>query len=288
MVRLDAFIISWTGTHDAAVAIHDAIRPTANRTTVVFSDCDDTFAFESRVAAVRRPNQLMFGDKLRACLDLFAGDVFLLAHADCTCSDWPRLCQTVVDDFTTHGCAVWSPDVTNSSPPLENAEIIRLPGTSLSLVANIDALVFALDRPAVLRLLRSDIEANVHGWWSPVPVVADALLRGKRVVMNRRVKVEHAKGRGYESSAAAALGHRFLDGLSADERAIWTTLDHWLNRNRHRPIKNALYTMIGATPIWRQASRLRRWMSASRNKVYHRSTLDFCPSPEGDGRCEDE
>jgi hypothetical protein len=184
-LRLQAFVISWTGRHEQALVIHQAIRLYCSRETVVFSDKDEVFVFPGNISAVRRSDTGMFGDKLRACLDIFDGDVFQLIPAHRGCEAWPLRCETVLRDFTFHGCAVWSPNGTNSSLPLENGEILRIPESDLSIVVSIGTVVFAIDEHGLSSPRRGAFDANAYGWWAPVPALADVTLRWKRVVMSR-------------------------------------------------------------------------------------------------------
>jgi hypothetical protein len=232
-IRLQAFIISWTGRHENALQIYREINDFCN-VTIIYSDEDENNSFQSEVRAIRRPNNLMFGDKFLTALNVFSGDIFLLIHADCFCSSWLNLLQTCINDFNERpDIAVWSPVIENSWPPLELSEIMQIPDSSLSIVSNTDSIVFAINRGGVARLKVCDYEQNVHGWWAHVPAIVSSMSRGEIVVINREINVKHARGRGYNSLIAHDEGSKFLDNLSIQEKSIWILL-HYHYEDSHR------------------------------------------------------
>ena len=88
MHGIHVFIISWAGQHDKAASIAGAVRGVAGKVSLVYSDPDPNLALEVDCSLIRRPDELFWGDKFRACLDAFDADLMLVIHADCKCEDW--------------------------------------------------------------------------------------------------------------------------------------------------------------------------------------------------------
>jgi len=221
-MRLHSFIISWAKHHSHAEQIYRQIQSACDKVHVVFSDPSPESPFLPDIQSIRRPDNLMFGDKLAACLDAFSGDLFLLIHADCTCKDWHRVASLCLDDFCRFPhIGLWSPLVTNSLPALEFAEIAKLPNSSLSHVANTDCIVIAMRKEGVDTLRKCDLRSNVHGWWGHVPALVELIDSGKIAVMNYAIRVSHATGRGYSSEQAGVEGFYYLKKMPARHQAIW-------------------------------------------------------------------
>lgn len=248
--RIQAFIISWSGTHANALNIYDCISAYCDKTFIVYSDRDDEFAFEETIFSIRRPNELMFGDKFRTCIEAFSGDIFLLIHADCHCDDWVHLLKTCGSDFLLYPeIGVWSPQIENSWPTLKMAEIFPLENSDLSIVANTDAIVFGLCSQAVERLRECDYEQNIHGWWAHVPAVIASHAQKRFAVVNRKITVRHAPGRGYVSGVAHAEGRQFLRNMSVREQALWVTIEHYCESRQPK------------------RSFIRKWVGFGRNRI---------------------
>jgi hypothetical protein len=110
---IQAFIISWAGKHQNAQKIYRAICERCDVTTVVYSDPEDACHFAGNINSIRRPNELMFGDKFETSIRAFSGHVFLLIHADCCCDGWETLVERCKYVFENH------PDVAVLSPVVQ-------------------------------------------------------------------------------------------------------------------------------------------------------------------------
>jgi hypothetical protein len=226
---LQAFIISWKGKHQSAEKIYREIQDHCNEVTIIYSDPNEFFSFDEDIRSIRRPNNLMFGDKMDACLKNFSGDIFLLIHADCFFDDWRKLisrCQYVFDNFPD--VTLWSPIIENSWPLLEAAEMRQIHGSGLSVVASTDAIILGMNGEAVRRLNKCDYKQNVHGWAAHVPALVAGYARGKIAVMDRFIKVYHDPSRGYSSEVADREGREFLNSMSTEERALWKNIENYL------------------------------------------------------------
>jgi len=230
MPAIHAFVISWAGQHAKAAVIAQAIRGVAERVSVVFSDPDPGVAPAAGCDLIRRPDALYWGDKFRACLDAFGGDLLLVIHADCLCDDWPglvRRCRDTMAGDPTIG--VWAPLIYGANLDVRKTHIASIAGSPLMVVAQTDALVFALARPVVGRLREASYGANLYGWGIDDMAAAYCYSRGLLVVADTSVFVQHPPSSTYSRSEAQAQKEEFLRQLSFAEsiqhRLLWTRIE---------------------------------------------------------------
>lgn len=221
-----AFVISWFGKHDNAERIIRAIAPASDSVTVIYSDPDNNLYPKFSCQAIRRPNNLFFGDKFQACIDSFDSDVMLLIHADCDCDNWseiPERCRHAVEKIPNIG--VWTPLIDFNYWSVDRTEIDQIPNSSLSVVALTDAIVVGLTRQIVARMRKADLEGNVYGWGIDPMFNYYTYAIGKISVVDRSVLVRHPSGTEYSWDAATAQQLEFLKQLTPAERAKSGLLD---------------------------------------------------------------
>jgi hypothetical protein len=152
---------------------------------------------------VRRPNDKFFSDKFKACLDLTRGDLLLVLHADCTCDDWAALVQRCSDWHRVNPTiGIWAPHIIGSQWGLERTRILRMSGTTLSVVAQPDSICFSLTKPLIERLRRVDYSANTFGWGIDWLMTCAAMSRSLFVVVDEGVRVNHPPSTGYSRDEA--------------------------------------------------------------------------------------
>ena len=66
---IHTFVISWFGKHENADSIVKAVAQTSTYVSVIYSDPNIDVLPQFSCQAIRRPNDLFFGDKFRACLE---------------------------------------------------------------------------------------------------------------------------------------------------------------------------------------------------------------------------
>jgi hypothetical protein len=162
MTTLHSFIISWEGQHQRAATIAESIESQSDHTTIVYSDPDPLFSFDASRDALRRPNDLMFGDKFHACLDHCRSDVLLLIHADCECETWPELVQSCRNAFDgLSDVNLWAPSIGYTRYSVGVTELSRLPHSNLSIVAATDAIIVGFRSSTIDRLKRCDLNKTL-------------------------------------------------------------------------------------------------------------------------------
>jgi hypothetical protein len=225
-LSVHSFVISWYGKHGNAEKIIRAITAASDLVTVIYSDPDNNLYPKFSCRAVRRPNNLFFGDKFQACIDAFDSDVMLLIHADCDCDNWseiPERCRHAAENIPNIG--VWAPTIDFNYWSVERTEIDRIPNTSLSVVVHTDAIVVGLTRLIVERMRKADLEGNVYGWGIDPMFNYHTYAIGKISVIDRSLLVRHPSGTQYSWDAATAQQAEFLKQLTPAERAQSDLLD---------------------------------------------------------------
>jgi hypothetical protein len=216
---IHTFVISWFGKHDNAERIVGEVSRASDAVTVIYSDPDSNAPVRFTCPAIRRPNDLFFGDKFQACIDYCDADILLLIHADCNSDNWskvPEYCRRAVEQNSNIG--VWAPLVDFADWSLDRTEIDKIPNSQLSIVAQTDAVVFALTREIVDRMRRADLKANVYGWGTDFMFNYYTYGIGKISVVDRSVLVGHPRGTEYSGEIATSQLEEFLKQLTPAER----------------------------------------------------------------------
>lgn len=205
MLSIHVFIISWRDQHESAIAIAKSIDGTADRISIVYSDPNPDLTLEVDCQQIRRRNDGFWGDKFKACLDACDSDLMLVIHADCDCEDWPSLvrkCRATMSKNPIIG--VWAPLVDYTQFNLRRAGLLEIRSTSLTVVAQTDAIVFCLPKRILSRLKQTNYEGNNYGWGIDAMAIACAYASGMIAVVDRSLPVRHPRSRGYPTQAALA------------------------------------------------------------------------------------
>lgn len=217
-MKTHIFIISWKHQHENAVRIAGELSSEQVKTTIVYSDPDETLQLQTGCSLLRRPDSLYFGDKFQACLEAFDSELFILIHADCSSESWQKLvrrCQQVCE--ANPGVGVWAPDIDYTGFSLEKTWISNTRDPDLKIVAQTDAIVFGLRAGIVRRLKKLNYEKNIYGWGIGFAAVAHAYLNQMYAVIDKSIHVHHPRPRGYPSGDALLQRNEFLAQLSANE-----------------------------------------------------------------------
>ena len=213
------FIISWAGQHENARAIADALRKVADEVAIVYSDPDPELTFDVPCKLIRRPNELFWEDKFKACLDSTGSDGMLVIHADCSCDDWEFLLKRCVDAKKQNAdIGVWAPNIEGTYYELRASRIFNIKGTDLALCAIIDAIIFYISPEIVDRMRQIKYGNNKFGWGIGSLFCANSYAQNKFVVIDQKVKVFHPRSkRGYDSAEARRQKKIFLNQYSISE-----------------------------------------------------------------------
>jgi hypothetical protein len=232
MQTLDIFIISWPGQHDRAAQIAAALTQTPHSVTVVFSDPNPSFSPTLSCRSIRRPHELFWGDKFKACIDATSADLMMVIHADCDSVSWPELVAKGYNATRSMpNGGMWAPLIEGTPWPLQRTELATLKDSPLSVVAQTDALVFCITRPLVERMRSVSYADNLYGWGIDWMLVAHAYATAQLVVVDRSAIVKHPfQARGYSDEAAQAQMEQFLLQLHLNEFIQYTLLRAHVNR----------------------------------------------------------
>ena len=219
MATIQVFIISWAGQHERASRIAQAVAGAAERVTIVYSDPDPAVTPQGDCELLRRPNELFWGDKFKACVDARTEDLLLIIHSDCDCDDWAGVVRSCRTAFERHGeIGVWAPRVDYAYYNLDSSAIYPLDDSGLSVAANTDGIVFALSAAVADRMRRADYSSNIYGWGADAMYIAYTYANGLVAVIDAAAPpVSHPHSTGYDSDAAFAQMAPFLTQLTAQE-----------------------------------------------------------------------
>jgi hypothetical protein len=225
-MSIHVFVVSWHGKHDNAERIIRAVASQSNSVSVVYSDPDNDISPVFSCPAIRRPNDLFFGDKFQACIDSCNADILLIICADCNCDAWsevPERCRRAIEQIPDIG--VWAPLIDFTDWCLDRTEIDRIPNSPFSIVAQTDTIVFGLTRRIANRMREADLEANVYGWGIDRMFNDYTYSIGMISVVDRNVIVKHPSKTEYSFRDASIQETEFLKQLTAAERDQSSLLD---------------------------------------------------------------
>jgi len=229
------FIISWTGRHGSALDIAQQVGRVAGRVSIVYSDADPDLALDAPCELIRRPNELFWADKFKACLDACGDAAMLVIHADCDCDDWGALIRAHAQAVARlDRIGVWAPWIAGTYYELDMVRILSLAGTCLNLVALTDGIVFALSPSIVARMRQADYTANRFGWGIDLLFCAAAHVRQERVVVDESVRVRHPAERGYDWREAEQGMAQFLSRCEPAESSRIQMLKQYVDANHAR------------------------------------------------------
>lgn len=232
IATLDIFIISWSGQHERAARIAADLAQSPHPVTIVYSDPDPSVTPIAPCKQVRRPNELFWGDKFKACVDSSNSDQMMVIHADCDTPNWVELVTKGLEVTRSmpHG-GMWAPLIEGTPWPLQRTELATLANSPLSIVAQTDALVFCITRSLVERMRSASYSENIYGWGIDWMLVSHAYAAGGLVVVDRSALIRHPyEQRGYPEGTAQSQMEQFLRQLSLNEFVQYTLLNSYVNR----------------------------------------------------------
>lgn len=211
MLSFSIFVISWGGQHEKAISIAKSVASASDKTSIVYSDANPDLVLDVECDQIKRPNELFWGDKLKACLDACDSDLMLVIHADCDCEDWAELarkCRSAMSNNPIIG--VWAPHIDWTQYNLGRTKIYDIKSTPFAVVAQSDAIVFCLSKNVIERLRRANYEQNSYGWGTDALAIAYAYSNGMIAVVDKTIHVKHPKSRSYSTEAAYAQCREFF------------------------------------------------------------------------------
>ena len=252
------FIISWVGQHEKAAAIARALDRWRDRTAIVYSDPDPSVEPQALCQKIRRPNDLFWGDKFKACLEAADPDLMIILHADCDFGDWPRLIDRCFHAFkTVPRLGMWAPSILGCYYEVEYTRLGRIDGTSLSIAAHADALCFAVTPDVTARMKQADYSANNYGWGIGWLMTATAYSRNMIVAVDESLVVQHELERGYPNDAARIQKNQFMRQFSIQETIQYSLLENYISVQRRQLAANRKGggPMSGPAPVQGTGSR---------------------------------
>ncbi len=230
-MTLAAFIISWTGQHRNSLEIAEALAPAVDDLTLVYSDRDEALIVDSSCPSIKTPDEFYFGGKFKTCLDLCKADLMLVITGDVSCNDWMQLVRKCQESFSSFpGLGIWAPLIDYTSWKLPVTLLERLENSSLTLVAQTDSIVFALNRSVIERLQEFDYGNNVYGWGIDWAAAAYCYANGLFAAVDDTVKVNHPQANTYDEQACVEQMHDFLGQLNSREQLHYLALQAHIRR----------------------------------------------------------
>jgi hypothetical protein len=226
------FIISWKGQHENAELIANQLNSINNQVSIVYSDPNPNFTFETKCRLIKRSNELFWGDKFKACLDHCDSENLLIIHADCECNNWLGLVNNyskAIKEISNLG--VWSPEINFTFFTTELTSLFLINTSSYEIVCYIDGIVFGISKLIQNRMKLANYQDNKFGWCIDRMFASFALSMNKLLIVDKSVKVNHPKLRGYESSEAKKQGNSFLEQLSTSEKIYDKLTQSYINFN---------------------------------------------------------
>jgi hypothetical protein len=230
------FIISWMNQHEKASQIAERISKYYKTVTIVFSDPDEDFTFNSSFNVIRRPNDFFWADKFKSCIDAADDDGILVIHADCDCDDWIFLINRCNDAIHKHNdIGVWAPKINGTPYSLDVSEIFKIKESTLVLSALTDGIIFYISPFVIKRMLQVNYESNKFGWGIDSMFCSYSHINNKLVVIDTSVNVFHeSKIRGYDKNLANSYKKDFLKQFSSRELVEERLLNTYVRHNRIR------------------------------------------------------
>ena len=211
------FIISWTGQHENAAHIARELLDLTSNISIVYSDTDPELEIDVPCRLIKRPNELYWGDKFKACLDACGDDPMLVIHADCTFVDWKALFRRNIEVVTKFPfVGVWAPKIDWVGWKIETHTIMPI-NKDLVAVGRTDGIVFYLSPRIIKRMRHANYSKNVFGRGIEVMFVLAAYMRGMIAVIDKSIEVKHPQASGYSEKEAHVQFTEFLKQLDIRE-----------------------------------------------------------------------
>jgi hypothetical protein len=189
----------------------------------------DSLILDAPCQLIKRPNELFWEDKFKACLDACEDNPILVIHADCTCDNWAQLVQSCIDANTRFkNIGVWAPQIEGTYMHLSFSRIFKIKNSSLNISALTDGIVFYLSPQIVRRMRKVKFGNNPLGWGIDGLFCAASNVMNKLVVIDEAVKVFHDQKRGYDTFTAKLMLDSFLNEYSPRERVEYELLRAYL------------------------------------------------------------
>lgn len=224
-LKIEVHIISWTGKHQNAINIAEAIH-CADEKLIVYSDVDGGFKIEGNFKAVKTNNELYWGDKFRQCIDDFKSDVLLIIHADCKTDNWNDIvmhCKNAYESKMDLG--LWAPLTYGTAFPVELTAINNDKNAEFSEVNYIDGIVFGLNSKIIERMKSLDYSKNIYGWGIDWFAASVSFALGFRNEVDKTVAIHHPVDRGYKSDDARNQMRVFMKQLTFREASIYRDIN---------------------------------------------------------------
>lgn len=239
-LEVGIFIISWPGRHENASAIAQALADYESNVAIVYSDPDPSFVPNGTCRMIRRSHEFYWTDKFLACLEVSPRGLMIILHADCTCEDWEGLVRCCIDACRARpDIGIWAPTIRGTQAEIERTRIASIPGTTLHMCAQTDAICFAITQPVMERMRRADYSQNVYGWGIGAMMISSAYCSGLLVVVDGSVIVHHPVSSGYSRKEAFRQAVSFLRQLTHQEAVMYKLLVTFIQKHDADPIKAA-------------------------------------------------
>ena len=206
------FIISWAGQHHNAILIADKLAMDGWSVNIIYSDPDPTLTLVGPWISTKRPNDLFWADKFKACLENFHSNLMLVIHADTQCDDWSLLVKKCLETMDANSSiGVWAPLIDNTPFHVDKTTIAKIAQTRLHIVCQTDGLIFCLRSSIVDRMRQVNYSKNTYGHGIDFIFIAHTYSSGMLAIVDTSLPIKHASKRGYDSTDATNNMSEFLN-----------------------------------------------------------------------------
>ena len=231
-------IVSWKGTHDNASFIANQLSSINDHVSIIYSDPNPEYSPKVSCRLIKRPNELFWSDKFKACLNASECEHLLVIHADCKYLNWLDLvCKYDEAIQKISNLGIWAPEVSFTPYSLDIISIYTINNTHYEIVCFIDALVFGFSKAIQSRMHLINYQNNKYGWGIDRIMACHALSINKFLIVDKSIQVEHPEVRGYSALEAKEEMIEFLMQLSLSERIYARLIQSYVTSNIQKKSK---------------------------------------------------
>ena len=202
-MKILCFVFSWKGQYENAVNLEKQLSKLGMDVVVINSE--DNIE-KSNWNWVDIGDDCYFSDQFRKCLDIFNNsDADFLWHiqADASYDNWEQVLDAAKNAYEKHNWGVFAPNVDDTFYVSERTDVFNL-DDELRVVATTDNTCWFISKDIIKDLCDniSLMDNNHLGWGWDLLVCAFAHMKGKHVIRDYSITIDHPKSTGYMKETA--------------------------------------------------------------------------------------
>lgn len=200
-MKILCFVFSWKGQYENAVNLEKQLSKLG--VDVVVINSEDNIEKHNWVNI---GDDCYFSDQFRKCLDIFnESDADFLWHiqADASYDDWEQVLDSAKSAYEKYDWSVFAPNVDDTFYVSERTDVFNL-DDKLRVVATTDNTCWFIAKDIIKDLCDniSLMDNNHLGWGWDLLVCAFAHMKGKYVIRDYSITIDHPKSTGYMKETA--------------------------------------------------------------------------------------